>query len=119
MLTEFKRLRQDRTGYRRLFENEGYNLYVWYDRKGGAITGFQLVYFLGDEQKALTWTSDGGYSHNTVDGWDSVRFNKTPLLVMDGDFARYRILGELESDLLAMEPAIGRLVLEKIQDCPI
>jgi hypothetical protein len=119
MLTEFKRLRQDKGGYRRLFENEDINLYIWYEQKGGPITGFQLVYFAGDDQKALTWTQTGGYSHNTVDGWDSARFNKTPMLVMDGAFARTRLLDELGPDLRSLEPAIGALVLEKIQDCPI
>jgi hypothetical protein len=115
MFKEFPRLRQDRHGFRRLFERDGVDLYVWYEHKGGSITGFQLVYFLGDDQKALTWTRSGGYSHNTVDGWDSARFNKTPLLVMDGAFARDRILGELEADLLALEPAVGQLVVEKIR----
>lgn len=118
MLKEFHRLRQDRSGFRRLFEKEGFDLYVWYDRQGGRITGFQLVYFAGSDQKAFTWTDAGGYSHNTVDGWDSTRFNKTPLLVMDGAFARDHILAAIEDDLHSIEPAVGQLVLEKIRQFP-
>ena len=119
MLKEFPRLRQENQGYRRLFENEQFNLYIWYTVAGGEIQGFQLVYFAGDEQKALTWTQTGGYSHNTVDGWDSSYFNQTPLLVADGQFAKARILAEMKADLLSLEPEISHLVLEKIQHYPI
>ncbi len=119
MLQEFSRLRQEPNGYRRLFENEQFNLYIWYTARDGKILGFQLVYFSGEEQKAMTWTQDEGYSHNTVDGWDSSYFNKTPLLVADGQFAKAHILAEMKADLLNLEPEISRLVLEKIQQYPV
>ena len=118
MLKEFTSLRQESTGYRRLFENEQFNLYVWYTAMGGPIAGFQLVYFHESEQKALTWTRAEGYAHNTVDGWDSSYFNQTPLLVMDGEFAKTQIIDEIEADLLALEPAIGQLVLDKLRHYP-
>jgi hypothetical protein len=118
VLTEFPNVRQEPLGYRRLFCDEQYDLYAWYDAPGGRLFGFQLVYFEEDGQKALTWTEDEGYRHNAVDGWDSGRFNKTPLLVPDGTFVPQMVLGRLTPLLDEVDPAVRRLVVERINGFP-
>lgn len=118
MLKEFSNVRQEPTGFRRLFCDESYDLYAWYDAPGGRLFGFQLVYFEEDVQKALTWTETEGYRHNAVDGWDSGRFNKTPLLVPDGTFVP-EVLAHRVSPLLGeVDPAVRQLVLDRIVAFP-
>ena len=111
MLREFEKVRQDSRGHRRLFISEKYELYLWYtDSSRQSLTGFQLVYFENDEQKAYTWRKDSGSNLTKVDGWDSNRFNRTPILVADGQ-ADFRFLqGEMERELAELEPKVRELV---------
>lgn len=118
MLREFSKLRQDRTGFRRLFTDDSFDLYIWYDREGGAPRGFQLVYMKGAEQKALTWTEGAGFSHTTVEGWDSSRFNKTPFLVQDGFFDAATVLTRLEPELGELDSATRDYVLSRLSEWP-
>ncbi len=118
MLKEFSRIRQERSGYRRLFCDENYDLYAWYDSPEGRLFGFQLVYFDEGDQKAFTWTESEGYRHNAVDGWDSSRFNETPLLVPDGAFSPQVMLNRLIPLMDEVDPAVRQLVLNRIKDFP-
>lgn len=113
-LQEFPRLRQESTGHRRLFCDEDFDLYVWYDAPGGQLFGFQLVYGDGDGKNALTWTVAEGLSHHGVDGWDSRRFNETPVLVATEppDLAALRT--RLEPRLAEVDPEIRSLVLKTL-----
>jgi hypothetical protein len=83
-MKEFERVRQDRNGYKRLFADEVFDLYVWYTKKKGSITGFQLVYEKWTNPRAFTWIEGKGYRHDRIDGYDSNRWNLTPFLVADG-----------------------------------
>lgn len=117
MLKEFARLRQDATGFRRLFTDDHFDLYVWYpDRKMGRIIGFQLVYHSGFEEKALTWTEKGGYLHTKIDDGDK-KTNQSPILVQDGLFEYYSVHEDLRARLREVEEPIRVLVLEKVEEC--
>lgn len=85
-MEEFKNVRQDQSGFKRMFHDDTFDLFVWYDHEGGNIVGFQLVYGKDDLPRALTWLKDKGFRHNEVDGYDSHNFNETPILVADGTF---------------------------------
>jgi len=87
MLTEYDNLRQDPDGFRRLFYDKYFDLYVWYDREGGSMTGFQLVYDKVDDPHTLTWLEGEGYLHNKIDDGEAKgRIKMTPILVPDGVF---------------------------------
>ena len=118
MLREFPSVRQEPSGHRRLFCDENHDLYAWYDVPDGRLLGFQLTYFEGDDMKAFTWTQDNGYAHNLVDGWDSHRFNITPLLVADGLFAPNQVLAWLVPLMGEVDTAVRELVLEKVREFP-
>ncbi len=115
-MREYLPVRQEKTGFRRLFTAPDLELYVWYDRQGGEIVGFQLVYPVGDEKKAFTWTNREGYSHLTVDGWDNTAYLGTPFLVADGVFRHDAIVERLRTELQDVEEEIRTLVLEKIAE---
>ncbi len=116
MLKEFIRLRQDKTGYRRLFTDELLDLYIWYPNHSATkITGFQLVYTQKDSQKALTWLDDGGFFHNSIHEDDTRLINKSPLLVQDGTFDYGFVHGELVNRIGNIDVGIKNFVLSRIE----
>ncbi len=53
-------------GFRRLFENNYFKLWVWYDHDKTAFLGFQLLWGRDDNESAITWKADGTFSHHGV-----------------------------------------------------
>lgn len=116
MLKEYKRIRQEQTGFRRLFTDELYDLYIWFDdRKENRITGFQLVYKSGVDEKALTWTARGGYMHTKIDDGDK-KTNQSPILVQDGLFEYREVYPELKARLGGIDRALGEFVIGKVEE---
>lgn len=111
MLREFPRVRQEPGEYRRLFCDDGYDLYVWYADDRKTIVGLQILYFEGGAQKVVTWRKTTGRDHMGIDDWDCSRFNRTPLLVTDGVPDYSGLLGRIEPRLADLDAEIRDLVL--------
>ena len=89
MLREFSKVRQQKGGFRRLFADEYFDLYLWYRFRWGRIRGFQLCYDKDRNYHSLTWTRDSGYCHESVDDGDCGGGPKrSPILIPDGSFDR-------------------------------
>lgn len=114
-MQEYTRIRQEDNGFRRLFFDEMFDLYVWYSYFQGPIIGFQLVYTHDDMQKALTWTEKEGYSHTGIDEGDRKLINQSPMLIQDGVFQYEFVYAELVQRMHNLEPDIRDLVVEKIE----
>jgi hypothetical protein len=81
---EFKNVRQEPGLRRRWFDSPDLELVVWYD-SAGTQTGFQLIYWLRDGERALTWRTGAGFKHCRIDaGDDSPLKNMSPVLYADG-----------------------------------
>jgi len=119
MLKEFKDVRQHEEGYRRYFFDEWFDLYLWYDREGGELRGFQLVYDKYDDPHSLTWTLGDGCRHNKVDdGEDRPGSMKmTPILVPDGVFTGDIVRKKFEEAAKALDPDLRDFVLEGLGAC--
>ncbi len=115
-MQEFERVRQDKEGFKRLFTDDKFDLYVWYTKKHGSVTGFQLVYDKCANLKAFTWIKDKGYCHNRINGYDSNRWNLTPILVADGYFDRKSIANRFLEHSKRIEKEIVELVFRTIMD---
>ena len=109
-MQEFENVRQDKSGFKRLFCDDAFDLYVWYDYKGGKITGFQLVYDKKTMPRAITWIKDKGFRHNKIDGYDSSYYNQTPILVNDGLFDIQTINNLFQTHCKGIEEEISSLV---------
>lgn len=117
MMHEFKELRQyPQDGFRRLFQDDYFELYIWYDKPEGVIIGFQLVYNKKDDPHALTWHKGKGYMHNLVDDGENAPGGpkKTPVLVPDGMFNTTFISRKFDAASLELEQPIRKLVLEML-----
>jgi hypothetical protein len=88
MLTEFANPYQKEKGiFRRIFSDDGFDLYVWYELDREKILGFQLCYDKGffKEQNALTFIAPARFLHPGVDEDPSyLPPLATPILVADG-----------------------------------
>jgi hypothetical protein len=115
MLKEFPNLRQHDEGYRRLFYDGYFDLYIWYEREGGPLTGFQLVYDKRGYQRSLTWTEAEGFSHNRIDeGERTGEVKMTPILVPDGSFDPQGVRPLFIKAAESLEPGLCAFVLEKL-----
>jgi hypothetical protein len=114
-MEEFETVRQDRTGFKRYFFDDSFDLYVWYDNRGGMITGFQLVYDKKATPRAITWIKNKGIRHDKVDGLDSSYYNQTPLLVRDGIFDIEAISDSFREHSKGIDEGISTLVYNTLK----
>lgn len=114
-MQEFKNLNQHPEGFRRLFTDDYFDLYIWYDAPGGQLQGFQLVYDRKRKPRALTWRMCG-YSHDGIDPGDSaIYWNKTPVLIADGPFARGDIVERFRLASAGMEEPLRSFILRHLE----
>ena len=113
-MQEFENVGQDRTGYKRYFFDLDFDLFVWYELKGGPITGFQLVYDKKETPRAITWVKGKGFRHNKIDGYDAP-FNLTPILVKDGVFDTKTIDDRFLEHSSGIDEDIKTLVYETLK----
>lgn len=120
VLRELSDVRQIEAGRpRRWFQSSDEDLIVWY-AEDGAIYGFQLCYDRRDDERALTWMRERGYSHNRIDAGEhrAFRHKRSPVLVADGRFdapAMQRRFLEISAGL---PPEIREFIAGKLAEYP-
>ncbi|MFP4113336.1 MAG: hypothetical protein ACOCZB_01890 [Spirochaetota bacterium] len=121
MLREWRGVRQrPEEGKRRWFTDEDMDLIVWYSSED-TIRGFQLCYGKLGDQHAVTWFSDGMYTHAKVDDGESGRESgtkQTPILVQDGVFDARAVAQEFKRESVQVDPEIRRLVYDRLRRYP-
>ncbi|MGE0873077.1 MAG: hypothetical protein AB7O31_00235 [Burkholderiales bacterium] len=116
MLSEHKNVRQvPGEPKRRWFSSESEDLIIWY-AEDETIVGFQLCYDREIGEKALSWWSSTGYTHNRIDDGDAtVGRKRLPVLRPDGVFdasAMQRRFSEIAADL---PPEIASFVQRSLE----
>jgi len=116
MLREIVASQPTREPHRRWFSNDDFDLVVWFDEIG-AIAGFQLCYDRSKVERALTWTTMGGYRHFRVDAGEATPLkNLTPILVSDAEFSKAKVIAGFVEAANALEPAIRAFVVQRLQE---
>jgi hypothetical protein len=117
MLKEFTEVSQQKNSFRRLFSDSYFDLYVWYDKKGGAITGFQLVYDKEHDPHCLTWVKNKGYWHNRIDDGEDAPGGpkKSPILVPDGTVEKEALVKKFSIASREIDADIAQLVIERLE----
>ncbi len=116
MFSEIKHISQSKDEpFRRWFWSRNLDLTVWYNDTD-EIVGFQLCYQIDGDEKALTWRTGRGYSHNTVDSGedDPARPKKTPLLVADGVFDKQTIVDLFIAESAELDEACRVFIIGKL-----
>lgn len=114
MLKEIKVAQKEKNYYRRWFEDDFFELIVWYDTTH-SFHGFQLCYGRNSNERALTWKRDTGFLHEKID--DSRVFGlmpASPILVPNGIFPADFIITEFDKRSKEIDETVVHFVLEKL-----
>lgn len=119
MLREIRNVKQiPGQGPRRWFNDEHFDLFVWYDT-GGRLIGFQLCFDKDTRvERALTYTEDEGYSLYSVAAENSVCDLGSPLLVRGGEFSSRQLIDQLDERGAVLERPLYDYLREKLERCP-
>lgn len=117
MLREITPVKQHKDDFRRRwFEDEFFDLIVWYDEHQG-IVGFQLCYDKSGNEHALTFLEERGYSHHRIDaGGKSVWETKAPVLTAGGAFPQQRVVESFVAGSKAIDSSVADYVVQKIKE---
>lgn len=116
MLQEVSQVRQiANENPRRWFSSADMDLTVWLDGDGG-ISGFELCYDKGRDERAVRWFADKGFVHERVDDGENRpgRFKGTPILMPDGLFSAQVIAERFRKESTAIDETVAAFVHEKI-----
>jgi hypothetical protein len=115
VLEEFKNVRQEPGRRRRWFQGNLCELVVWY-RTDGPVEGFQIHYYSGNEQRALTWRAGEGFTHSLVDnGSGSPLKNVAPILLPNGGIPWAEVIGEFDGGSTTLEADLRAFVLQRLE----
>ncbi len=117
MLSEFEGLSQEHSGFRRLFTDRYFDLYLWYEYSGGPLSGFQLCYDMGNDPHALTVRIGGSSIHTRIDEGEggAMEYKGSPILVSDGAFEKDEVLRRFQESSFSLEPGLRDIVLQAVQ----
>ena len=103
--------------FRRWYASPGADLIVW-PREDGSLIGFQFCYDKEDDEHALTWLEECGYSHMSVDDGSSPGSwgKSTPLLVPDAVMDPARILDIYRAESPLVPVSYSQIVVARLQD---
>ncbi len=116
-LTENKTVRQrPEEGFRRWFLNEYFDLIVWYESRGGQMTGFQLCYDRHHDERAFTWERGKQSSHFVSSGADERGRPWIATAILHGDAGPVpaEVIARLESENGEIEDPLFATVLERL-----
>jgi hypothetical protein len=119
MLKELKSVTQHEGGFRRLFEDDFFDLFIWYEspQLQQEMIGFQLCYDKWGRERALTWRKRTGFTHSWIDtGEDSPETNRTPILVPGGNFDPEWIIPLFKQSSVEVDSLIKSFVLNKLEE---
>ncbi len=116
-MREIGSVRQDsERGYRRWFQDESFDLFVWQDA-GGRPIAFQLCYDRANAEGAIDWSEAHGFAHARVDGGtNQPKYGMSPILRPDGIPPYFRIYDRFLAATAGCDPALCGFVLERLRE---
>jgi hypothetical protein len=116
VLVEYKGVKQESGGgSRRWFEDQSYELVVWY-LADGSVEGFQILYFGKVAERALTWRKGEGFTHCRIDnGTESPMKNLAPVLLPIGKIPWTQVVREFEESSEDLEPELREFVKQRLE----
>jgi hypothetical protein len=94
------------------FSDDYFDLFLW--RSRGRIDRFQLSYDKSGDERILTWSASGGYSHDKVDNSRVGGYPATPILLSDGVFEFRAVARAFRERSAEIDGDVAAFVLEKV-----
>jgi hypothetical protein len=108
-------VRQEPGRKRRWFNAPDIELVVWND-SAVPQAEFQLIYWLPDGERALTWRNRGGFNNCRVDPGDESPFkNESPILHPDGVVPWPYLEGLFRQRAESLDPDLRQHILGRLQ----
>jgi hypothetical protein len=115
MLHESPASQKEKDVFRRWFQDDYFDLIVWYSPDRSVIDGFQLCYDKNRDEHAFTWHRTAGFGHNKIDNSrGALGHPATPILVNDGFFPFDEIMKRFNRSSDELDEQIRDLVVEKL-----
>jgi hypothetical protein len=117
MLHESPVSQKEKNVFRRWFQDEYFDLIVWYNIENDVIDGFQLCYDKNRDEHAFTWHRAAGFGHHKIDD-SRAPFSHpaTPILINDGVFPFDEIIQKFNCSSGALDKKIKDMVIEKLTE---
>ena len=116
MLGEVSQANRSNELRRRWFSDDYFDLIVWL-HPDSRVSGFQLCYDIGEQERALTWTPTLGFRHDQVDGGEPVPTkNLSPILIPDGAFPAAAVLDLFVARSQEIDSGIRTFIFDKLND---
>ena len=117
MLHESPASQKEKNVFRRWFQDDYFDLIVWYNTGKSVIDGFQLCYDKNRNEHAFTWHREAGFGHHKIDDSRSpFSHPATPILVNDGVFPFDEIMERFNRSSDEIDETIKNLVVEKLTE---
>ncbi|MGH8635526.1 MAG: hypothetical protein ACREUX_03910 [Burkholderiales bacterium] len=115
-MREIGSVRQDsERGYRRWFQDDYFDLFVWQDAAGRPIA-FQLCYDRANAEGAISWSETHGFAHARVDASaKQAKYGMSPILRCDGVAPYFRIYNRFLA-AADWDPGLHRFVVERLRE---
>lgn len=80
-------------GYKRWFQDDYFDLFVWQDFYNGEIISFQLCYDRAGRERVISWHHQRGFEHYRVDDGEQTPYkNMTPVFINESIFPYHEVL---------------------------
>ena len=114
MLREVTNTVQYKKPPRRWFTSAYFDLIVWYGNDNN-IAGFELCYGKPNNEKALCWLEEKGYSHFKVNNGESEPLNQkmAPVYMTDKIFDKNSVLQIFIKDSKHLDQTVKKYIIEK------
>ena len=117
MLVEFNINQKEKNEKKHWFQDEYFDLFVWFDTTNGKITSFQLCYDRGKQERVISWDYEKGFSHHNIDdGETSPHKNMTPVFIQYGRFAHHEVMPKFLQSSSQIDTTISYFIIQKLNE---
>lgn len=103
------------TTYKRWFQDEYFDLFIWEENRTQEVIGFQLCYDRLGKERVLSWDQCRGFGHHRIDdGEHSPHKNMTPVFVVGGNFASDEVLSRFSKESIQIDENIKQFIMQKL-----
>jgi len=108
---------QSSEGYKRWFQDDYFDLFIWQDFYSSDIVSFQLCYDRACRERVIGWHQDYGFEHFRVDDGEQTPYkNMTPVFVNENMFPYREVLQNFIDRSEYLDEYIRIFIIEKLQE---
>ncbi|MCK5876440.1 MAG: hypothetical protein KAG43_02295 [Candidatus Marithrix sp.] len=117
MLIEFNICQKEENKKKYWFQDEYFDLFVWFDTHSGKIINFQLCYDRLRRERVMSWDYENGFNHYYIDdGEYSPHKNMSPVFFLEGKFAYNEAIPRFIKSSNQIDKKIRHFIIKKLDE---